>query len=126
MPWSFTASNAPVVANVSIDGRIQPSVHESPRLVVALVGGDRAVDARRAALVELDLEQAQKLAPGGQLVGHGRRVHHRFSLPGGDEPGAVATGAGSDAIAGARRRTSSRKPTMPPANAIAAITVHPR
>jgi hypothetical protein len=36
---------------------VEPSVHDSPRLVVAFVGGDRAAHACRRALVELDVEQ---------------------------------------------------------------------
>ena len=107
-------------------GRVEPAVDESPRLVVALIGGDRPGHVRRAALVELDLEHAHELARAGQSVGHRRGVHHRFSLPAATSP-AAAIGAGSDTTAGAgRRRTSSRNPTTPPANAIEAVTVHPR
>ena len=49
--------------------RVEPAVDEPPRLVVALVGRDRSRDASRAALVELDLEQAHELAPSGLADG---------------------------------------------------------
>jgi hypothetical protein len=41
-----------------LDSRgVEPSVHDSPWLVMAFVGGDRATDARPRALVELDIER---------------------------------------------------------------------
>ena len=49
-----------------LDSRaVEPSVHDSPWLVMAFVGDDRATDARPRALVELDIEQRHELACGG-------------------------------------------------------------
>jgi hypothetical protein len=44
------------------DSRVEPAVDDSPRLMVALVGGDRAAHARRGDLVEPDVEQFHQLA----------------------------------------------------------------
>jgi hypothetical protein len=49
------------------DGRVEPAVDDSPRLVVALVGGNRAAHPRRGDLLEPDVEQIHQLAG---LAGH--------------------------------------------------------
>jgi hypothetical protein len=42
--------------------RVQATMDEAPRLVMALVGGDRAAHARHGDLLELDVEQLHQLA----------------------------------------------------------------
>jgi hypothetical protein len=42
--------------------RVQAAVNDSPRLVVALICGDRATDSGRLQVVELDLQQLHQVA----------------------------------------------------------------
>jgi hypothetical protein len=48
--------------------RVEAAVHDAPRLVVALVGGDRAAHARRRCLIETCVEQVEQVARAHDLA----------------------------------------------------------